>query len=1251
MELSDHLKQFQTEAEDYLTKGLVSEIEFSGGTYQVLVKDPKTLRDIWTFLQLDGDGAITDFFCEDEEEEGETTPCVHLCAAYLRIFNGHDVPLHKRFEDSLWNALGRLFVDRLGEKPSKLKHEGRGLYSSRSMGDKLLFEIQSKSPETTEWLRQNIEHRKSDTEETSLKFSNLSQEEIKLWREGKPSPQLIYELSYWNDLAKLLMLKQDSGEAYHIIYEYSKKGLPNRIIADFKSVSIQFYISEANLPLIIPTLSTVKSLLHVYDAPEDEIKRITYNKKEGSLHVELAFPLESSPIHIMRAKRGKEGIPIDRWSFVPLDGFYAQEPHWLLSMKTISGETIPEVFRNHFSLIKKLLVDTELHEEPVQVSYTISFDMHWNLHITCYLFSPGDLSFPNSRFFGEYAYIDDDGFYKLEGVLFPEVVTIIPSDQLPDFVVRNKTWLNTQEGFHVHPASIEAQLLYEVNAEGRLSFIGKLESQESSDESKDFGPWVYINGQGFYSKESSYTSMQLRAGASFNKSQISLFIKVNRDELALVPRFFSQRSPVKEALLDIQLDSKDNISLSPHYVLKEEYTNKNVQFFDDFTYVPNEGFLEFPPEARLPERYNHPVDISPDNLEFFLIQELEILQPNIHNIDLRLVKPDRLELISFDIDREVKYGDPLEYIVKLKYQSNIGTVPVADIWKAIKKKKKYLFSNAGLLDLSNRRFDWLRWLHKGQIDQKGNILKLSTIELMRLNALDEISIKESKKEENTTRSKELLEALTKLEPPEAPNLTGLASELRPYQKLGVSWLWFLHHYGLSGLLCDDMGLGKTHQTMALIAALFNARKKEENNLPLHVLVVCPTSVLYHWQEKLAAFLPSLRVRVFYGSDRSLEGFSEDYDLLLTSYGICRIENEVLRTIPFELAVYDEVQLAKNHNTRLYSILLAINARMRIGLTGTPIENHLRELKALFDIVLPLYMPSESDFREFFVKPIERENDPARKKLLSRMIKPFVMRRRKEDVLLDLPDKVEEVSHCDLTVQQARLYNEVLRVGKARILEELQDEQNQVPYIHIFSLLSGLKQICNHPAVYLKCPQDYKSYTSGKWELFLELLNEARESQQKVVVYSQYLFMLDIIEAYLSEMGIGFAGIRGATANRGEQLRRFAHDPTCEVFVASLQAAGLGIDLTSASVVIHYDRWWNAARENQATDRVHRIGQTRGVQVFKLVTKDSFEERIDQLISRKGKLMEDVVGIDDHEVIKSFTREELIEFLQDTSTLG
>ncbi len=223
--------------------------------------------------------------------------------------------------------------------------------------------------------------------------------------------------------------------------------------------------------------------------------------------------------------------------------------------------------------------------------------------------------------------------------------------------------------------------------------------------------------------------------------------------------------------------------------------------------------------------------------------------------------------------------------------------------------------------------------------------------------------------------------------------------------------------------------------------------------------------------------------------------------------------------------------------------------------------------------------------------------------------------------------------------------QLLQQRRHHLLAELQKDGQSIPFLHIFALLSSLKQICDHPAVYLKTPEDYQLYGSGKWELFVELLREARESQQKVVVFSQYLGMLDIIEGYLTEQGIGYAAIRGATQNRKEQLRLFNHEPECEVFVGSLQAAGLGIDLTAGSVVIHYDRWWNAARENQATDRVHRIGQTRGVQVFKLVTKGTFEEKIDAMIIRKGKLMEEVVGVDDQYILKSFTRSDLIQLLE------
>jgi SNF2 family DNA or RNA helicase len=213
------------------------------------------------------------------------------------------------------------------------------------------------------------------------------------------------------------------------------------------------------------------------------------------------------------------------------------------------------------------------------------------------------------------------------------------------------------------------------------------------------------------------------------------------------------------------------------------------------------------------------------------------------------------------------------------------------------------------------------------------------------------------------------------------------------------------------------------------------------------------------------------------------------------------------------------------------------------------------------------------------------------------------------------------------------------------MEELQSGSSGTPLMHVFALFSSLKQICDHPCLISKNPEDYAKHQSGKWDLFVELLEETRDSGQKLVVFSQYLIMLDIIENYLTEKKIGFAGIRGSTRNRKEQLEKFREDPACEVFVASLQAVGVGVDLVAASVVIHYDRWWNPAKENQATDRVHRIGQSRGVQVFKMVTKGTIEEHIHRLIEKKMALMEGVIGFDEQDHIKGLDREELMELLK------
>jgi SNF2 family DNA or RNA helicase len=294
-----------------------------------------------------------------------------------------------------------------------------------------------------------------------------------------------------------------------------------------------------------------------------------------------------------------------------------------------------------------------------------------------------------------------------------------------------------------------------------------------------------------------------------------------------------------------------------------------------------------------------------------------------------------------------------------------------------------------------------------------------------------------------------------------------------------------------------------------------------------------------------------------------------------------------------------------------------------------------------DLTVPGYLGSDN----FFARRYESEG-ANRLGELRQLVGPFTMRRTKKVVLAELPEKIEDIRYCRLTETQVRLYRDAVDTRRTSLLRALEHEDEAIPYIHIFALLTLLKQICNHPASISKDGFDPGKGTmdSGKWEVFAELVDACLENGQKIVVFSQFVKMIEIITRHLKNKGIGFAGITGQTRNRGREIDRFNEDENCRVFVGSLKAGGSGIDLIAGSVVIHYDRWWNAAKEDQATDRVHRIGQTRGVQVFKLVTEGTLEEKISTIIDRKRKLMADVIKDDDPGMLKTFSREELIDLL-------
>jgi SNF2 family DNA or RNA helicase len=1208
------IKDYLAEAQKLLKAGAVGEPLFSRGTYQYEVVDSGK-KKAFPFLQMNDEGLLSDFFCSCKVSEAGKG-CPHLAASYLQVFNGKDEPLHVRYRKSLWSRLFQIANARYGDRSDCLKKEKEGVYSSKEPG----FFIEASSPAVRKKLVSIFEERPVETEETSLKFSNLSSEEMAQYRAGNLSHFLRFELSFWSDLAKWLMHMQEVGSKYEVLFEQKEQALPHKIILKFPALIISFELTEANWPWLIPALSSVHGPLQVFDSKEETIEAILYDENKEALLIQHKGDRKEK-------ERTLSGIIIGDWTFVEGKGFYRNKQDPLLNQHIITKEHIAEALNNSTQILQAYL---PVFPEKRPCRYHLYFDAEENFHIELYIFEPKDMSSPKAKCYSPWAYLPGKGFYHLEEWLFEGKEKIIPKNDIADFINNHRLWLQNFPGFQIHLRSLESHLTYRIDQEGNLRFEAELNVPEEN--AHHFDEWVYIDHRGFFMKKEASRRLPIHPGLIVPKEEVSHFIQTHKEDLEQVQNFYNPISPIQKIGLNIKINEENKITLTPQIDYAPGITAKDIRRFGDYVYVEGKGFSDLMKEGKFPERYQQTTTIEPAQEASFLTFDLERLKPYILNMDTRLLRPESLKLnIRKIVPTRKKRGR--QWFFDFIYTSSLGSVDIFSIWNAFQNKKRYLFSPAGLLDLKEPRFNWIRQLPKKRIDEKRSLIKLNTMEWIRLSIFEQVQppqdpqMKKLFLELNSTESSRLLD------------ISKLKATLRPYQETGLHWLWFLYCHGLSGLLCDDMGLGKTHQAMALLAAICNEDEERANKY----LVVCPTSVIYHWQELLKRFLPEIRVCIYYGIDRSLDDFEEKYDLILTSYGILRAGKNVLKAHRFEVAIFDEIQIAKNHASQTHKALRTINAQMKLGLTGTPIENRIRELKSLIDIVLPSYMPPDPIFREQFINPIEKEQDEKQKELLGKLVKPFILRRKKSEVLTDLPEKIEEIAYCDLSDEQKTLYKQVAFQLKDTLYQDLKDTSKPVSFVHIFSALSTLKQICDHPALFLKEVKNYRRHQSGKWELFEELLTEARDSGQKVVVFSQYLEMLAIIESYLKQKKIGFASIKGSTRDRAEQLKKFKEDPKCEVFLASLLAAGVGIDLTVASIVIHYDRWWNPAKENQATDRVHRIGQNRGVQVFKLVTKNTIEEHIHEMIERKKGLLEDIIGQEDQ--INYLSREDLLRVFE------
>jgi len=515
--------------------------------------------------------------------------------------------------------------------------------------------------------------------------------------------------------------------------------------------------------------------------------------------------------------------------------------------------------------------------------------------------------------------------------------------------------------------------------------------------------------------------------------------------------------------------------------------------------------------------------------------------------------------------------------------------------------------------------------------------KLSTLEALQMGLSgDSQSVPPGVEIDDLEAEGWLGEALRGLQQPHTldllPQPEALSATLRPYQERGYSWLAFLQRYGMGACLADDMGLGKTIQAIAL---LLYQRDTLQQHAP--ALLICPTSVVGNWLHEVQRFAPSLRALVHQGPERAqgdaFAAAAQQHELVLTSYPLLQRDRDTLTAVQWSTVILDEAQNIKNASTKQAQAARALPSTHRVALTGTPVENRLTELWSMLTFLNPGYLGSEAAFRREFARPIERAADPDATARLRQLTAPFILRRLKTDkrIISDLPEKIEQKEYCGLTPEQVTLYEAVVQDALRQIEETDSESSSQIKrHGQVLAMLLKLKQVCNHPAQFLKDGSAMEG-RSGKLARLLDLLNEIYEAGDRTLIFTQFAELGELLRGYLRERFYeDVLFLHGGTKARERDalIRRFQAPGGPTVFLLSIKAGGTGLNLTAASHVIHFDRWWNPAVENQATDRAFRIGQQRTVQVHKFLCSGTLEEHIDEMIENKRALAENVLGNDE-----------------------
>lgn len=764
----------------------------------------------------------------------------------------------------------------------------------------------------------------------------------------------------------------------------------------------------------------------------------------------------------------------------------------------------------------------------------------------------------------------------------------------------------------------------------------------------DIPLWIYVNDKIFKVNNLSYEQLELFVNEQFkikiSKNYLTLFEKELLPQLVAKLPIVSDKyeieeineNPVKKILLE---EDNGNLLIKAQF----GYGSFNLDYIKDqmfTTFFSDNKILKIVRDNKFEDEAvseiltlyvkkitdstftprNEPIDFLMNNFSSFEEMGFEVLgEESLNKLKINTFKPK----VKFNVTSGIDWFD-----VKTEIDYNGTVVPFSELVEAIKHKKKYLKLSDGSSSILPA--NWIRKFQQalslGEADKDG--IRFSHIQALALEAfLDDADDFET--DEKFIEHVDKLKSFEKITKQSIPNT--FKGKLRDYQKHGLDWLYFLKEYSFGGILADDMGLGKTIQSIVL---LLKEKKLNKNST---TLIVAPTSVVFNWIDELEKFGPTISVLKHTGIDRNKEDNSAfvNYDVVITSYGILLRDFKLLQEIQFNYIILDESQKIKNPTSKTGRVIRKLKANNRLCLTGTPIENNLTELWSQMAFLNPGLLGSYKKFSDTFVKSIAKESEQATVKLLRQTIYPFLLRRTKDVVAKDLPEKTETIHYCEFEKDQEKVYNFWKDSIKAEILKEINKKGIKKSGFKVLEGLLRLRQICNHPTLI------DKSYNkkSAKFEEFKTMLTDVIEEDHKVLVFSQFVKMLDLMQTHLEKEGIKYERLTGSTLNRDERVKNFKENNDIKVFLISLKAGGFGLNLTEADYVFHYDPWWNPAVETQATDRTHRIGQSKNVFVYKFITKNSIEEKILHLQAKKQKMVQEIISTESS-LLKNLTKEDI-----------